>query len=110
MDRGLYLVVQTRPSMRALYSVPVRHPVLSWYLASARTASFRSTVTGTPVAHTATPFASIRLGLRLAKCIGNPYTFDSLLRTRAVPGTHKTLERDRAYLRRVLEDMWFRKI
>ena len=66
MDRGLYLVVQTRPDVCALYSIPVRHPVPSRYPASAGRLP-PEVPSPTPRCHTATPFASIRLGLRLAK-------------------------------------------
>ena len=74
MDRGLRLVVQARPGVCALYPIPVRHPVLSRY----------PVVTGrlppeapspVPRCHTATPFASIWLGLRLAKDIKFTYTW-----------------------------------
>nr|WP_320014918.1 hypothetical protein [uncultured Desulfobacter sp.] len=68
MDRGLYLVVQARPGMCASYSISVRHPVLLWCPASAGRlpSEVPSPVTR---CHTTTPFASIRLGLRLAKRI-----------------------------------------
>ena len=68
MDRGLYLVVQARPGMYALYPIPVRHPVLSRCLASARRLPSEAP-SPVPRCTTATPFASIRLGLRLVKCI-----------------------------------------
>jgi hypothetical protein len=65
MDRGRYLVVQTRPDVCALYPIPVRHPVRSRY-PDFQAASSRSIVATTSLP-TATPFASIWLGLRLAK-------------------------------------------
>ena len=68
MDRGLHLVVQARPGMCALYPIPVRHPVLSRYLASARRLPSEAPSL-VPRCTTTTPFASIWLGLRLAKCI-----------------------------------------
>ncbi len=84
MDRGLYLDVQAGPGMGASYSIPVRHPVLLWWPASA--GQLPSEVPS-PVlpCHTTTPFASIRLGLRLAKCIGILYiwlTFKNMCRAR----------------------------
>jgi len=68
MNRGLYLVWQARPGMRALYSIPVRHPVPSRYLASARRLPPEAP-SPVPRCTTATPFAAIWLGLRLAKCL-----------------------------------------
>ena len=68
MDRGLCLVWQARPGMRALYPIPVCHPVLSWYLASAKRPPLEAP-SPIPRCTTTTPFASIWLGLRLAKCI-----------------------------------------
>ncbi|WP_320043942.1 hypothetical protein [uncultured Desulfobacter sp.] len=73
MDRGLRLVVQARPGMRASYPIPVRHPVPSWYLASAKRLP-SEVPSPVPRCTTTTPFASIRLGLRLAKCIGILYS------------------------------------
>ncbi len=68
MDRGLYLVVQARPGVCASYPISVGHPVLLWCPASA--GRLPSEVSSpVPRCHTTTPFASIRLGLRLAKCI-----------------------------------------
>ena len=59
---------QARPGMRASYPIPVRHPVPLWCPASA--GRLPSEVPSpVPRCHTTTPFASIRLGLRLVKCI-----------------------------------------
>src|SRR6056297_503406 len=87
MDRGLYLVVQTRPGVCALYSVPVRHPVLSRHPASAGRLPPEAP-SPVPRCHTATPFASIRLGLRLAKYLISCYiqlTFKNMCRARHTP-------------------------
>ena len=91
MDRGLCLKVQARPSVCALYSISVRHPVPSRYLASARQLLSEAP---SPVlrCHTATPFASIGLGLRLAKCLKIRYirlTFKNMCRARHTPGTKR---------------------
>jgi hypothetical protein len=84
MDRGLCLVVQARPGVRALYSIPVRHPVPSRYPAAAgRLPSEAPSLA--PRCTTATPFASIRLGLRLAKYVNILYiwlTFKNMCRAR----------------------------
>ena len=66
MDRGLYLVVQTRPDVCASYPISVRHPVLSRCPAVAEQLPPE---TPSPISrcHTATSFASIWLDLRLAK-------------------------------------------
>ena len=68
MGRGLYLVVQTRPGVRALYSIPVRHPVpLRYPVVTGRLPP--EVPSPIPRCATATPFAPIGLGLRLAKVI-----------------------------------------
>ncbi|WP_319573723.1 hypothetical protein [uncultured Desulfobacter sp.] len=68
MDRGLHLVVQTRPGMCASHPIPVRHPVPSRYLALARRLPSEAP-SPVPRCTTATPFTSIWLDLRLAKCL-----------------------------------------
>ena len=81
MDRGRYLVVQTRPGMCVSYSILVRHPVLLWCPAS--TGQLPSEAPSpVPRCHTTTAFASIRLGLRLAKCIEILYIFKNMCRAR----------------------------
>jgi len=65
MDRGLRLVVQTRPGVDALYPISVRHPVPLRYPASAGRLPSEAP-SPVPRCHTAIPFASIRLGLGLA--------------------------------------------
>ena len=64
MDRGLRLVVQTRPGVDVLYPIPVRHPVPSRYPASAGRLPSEAP-SPVPRCHTAIPFASTRLGLGL---------------------------------------------
>ena len=78
-------MVQTCPGMCASYSVPVSHPVPSRYLASARQLPSEASI---PRCHTATPFGSIRLGLRLAKYLEIRYIwliFKNMCRARHTP-------------------------
>ncbi len=76
--------------MCALYPLSVRHPVLSRYpVITGRLPS--EAPSPEPRCHTATPLASIWLGLRLAKEL-NLCQLGSLIRTCAVPGTHNSLE------------------
>ena len=84
MDRGLYLVVQTRPDVYASHPIPVRHPVPSRcpIVMGRLPPGIWSPI---PRCHTATSLASIRLDLRLAKYLNISYiwlTFKNTCRAR----------------------------
>jgi len=68
MDRGLCLVLSASGGSHSCTpdSISVRHPVLSRYPASAGLLPSEAS-SPIPRCNTATPFASIRLGLRLVK-------------------------------------------
>ena len=80
------LVPVCAPHTRFLFVIPYLRGTLP-----RKAASFRGIVTDTPVAIPLRPFASIRLGLRLAKCL-EIRCICSLLRTCAVPGTPRRLQ------------------